>query len=124
MRILIADDSKSTRYVAKSMLKELGYKDINIVVNGQLAVKALEAARLENQRFDIVILDINMPRMTGIEVLEWIKTHRFLKNTKVIMQTTQNEVETILKAAELGADGYIIKPFTIDKLKEKLDDLK
>ena len=124
MKILIVDDGSVTRKVSKSILKNLGFRDVYISANAKHGLQCLERAFESNDEFDLVFLDINMPDMTGLELLKIIKSHRFLKKTKVVMQTSESEADVILEAAELGASNYIIKPIDEEQVREKLINLK
>ena len=104
--VLIVDDNENNRYTLKRRLARLGYRDITESEDG---VNAL--SMLEQGDFDIVLLDVMMPIMDGFEVLEKIKDTPKLANVSVIMISAIDDIESVVKAIEMGADDYLPKPF-------------
>lgn len=115
MKILIADDSGTMRSVQRRILFDLGLKDVVDVADGALALKAAAA-----NKFDLILLDWNMPNLSGFEALKALKANPATKSIPVIMITSEAEKTHILDAVRLGAANYVIKPFTPAVLKEKL----
>jgi two-component system, chemotaxis family, chemotaxis protein CheY len=115
MKILIADDSGTMRSVQRRILSDLGLKDVVDVADGALALKAVAA-----NRFDLILLDWNMPNLSGFEALKALKANPATKSIPVIMITSEAEKSHILDAVRIGAVNYVIKPFTPAVLKEKL----
>ena len=115
MRILVVDDFSTMRRIVRNLLKELGYTNADEAEDG---TKALQ--KLKNERFDFVISDWNMPSRTGIELLRAIRGDEALKHLPVLMITAEARKENIIEAAQAGANGYIVKPFTAATLDEKL----
>lgn len=115
MKILIADDSGTMRSVQRKILSDLGFKDVIDVADGALALKAAAA-----NKFDLILLDWNMPNLSGFEALKALKANPATKAIPVIMITSEVEKSHILDAIRLGAANYVIKPFTPAVLKEKL----
>ena len=115
MRILVVDDFSTMRRIVRNLLKELGYTNADEAEDG---TKALQ--KLKNERFDFVISDWNMPSMTGIELLRAIRGDEALKHLPVLMITADARKENFIEAAQAGANGYIVKPFTAATLDEKL----
>ncbi|MGZ9067444.1 MAG: response regulator, partial [Burkholderiales bacterium] len=97
------------------LLKELGYTSIDEAEDGAAALQ-----RLRSDPFGFVISDWNMPNMTGIELLKAIRADAALKSLPVLMVTAEARKENIIEAAQAGANGYIVKPFTAATLDEKL----
>jgi two-component system chemotaxis response regulator CheY len=118
MRILVVDDFSTMRRIVRNLLKELGYTNADEAEDG---VKALQ--KLKSERFDLVVSDWNMPSMTGIELLKAIRGDEALKHLPVLMITAEARKENIIEAAQAGANGYIVKPFTAATLDEKLEKL-
>jgi len=116
-KILTVDDSPSVRKMVEFSLKSKGY-EMGSAGDG---IEALEL--LEQDQFDAVVLDVNMPRMNGLEFLEKIKNHDDFAAIPVIMLTTEGQDEDRDKAMALGATAYIIKPFKPTQLLALLDDL-
>ena len=118
MRILVVDDFSTMRRIVRNLLKELGYTNADEAEDG---AKALQ--KLKNERFDFVVSDWNMPSMTGIELLRAIRGDANLKHLPVLMITAEARKENIIEAAQAGANGYIVKPFTAATLDEKLSKI-
>lgn len=116
MRILVVDDFSTMRRIVRNLLKELGFTNADEAEDG---AKALQ--KLKNERFDFVVSDWNMPSMTGIELLRAIRGDANLKNLPVLMITAEARKENIIEAAQAGANGYIVKPFTAATLDEKIE---
>lgn len=116
MRILVVDDFSTMRRIVRNLLKDLGYTNADEAEDG---VKALQ--KLKNERFDFVVSDWNMPSMTGIDLLRAIRGDANLKHLPVLMITAEARRENIIEAAQAGANGYIVKPFTAATLDEKIE---
>jgi two-component system chemotaxis response regulator CheY len=115
MRFLIVDDFSTMRRIIRGLLKEIGYENADEAEDG---VRALDVLR--NAAFDFVISDINMPNMNGFELLKLIKSDETLRHLPVLMVTAEARKEDIVRAAQEGAAGYIVKPFTKATLEEKV----
>lgn len=114
MKVLIVDDSASIRKIMKKMLQEMGYNTLE-AAHGKEALEQLSA----HPEIGLVMLDWNMPEMTGIEMLEALKSKGGERPT-IVMVTTENEANKIVLALAKGANEYIMKPFTREILAEKL----
>jgi two-component system, chemotaxis family, chemotaxis protein CheY len=126
LKILVVDDSPTTRRFIKTTLIALGYHDISEADDGVEALKILKSTHL-----DMVITDWNMPNMNGIELSGQIRNDSTLSDIPIVMVTTKSEKEDIKKAAKLKINGYIVKPFNaaglgkvINPLAEKKHSLK
>ena len=115
LRFLIVDDFSTMRRIVRSLLKEMGYNNADEAEDGVAAI-----AKLRSQPFDFVVSDINMPNMNGFELLQAIKADDALKHLPVLMVTAEARKEDIVQAAQNGAAGYIVKPFTKATLEEKV----
>jgi two-component system chemotaxis response regulator CheY len=115
-RILTVDDMATMRKIIKSLLNQLGYTNIDEAENGKEAL-----VKLKQNKYDLVLLDWNMPEMDGITLLQEIRKDPELKNIPVIMVTAEAKKENVLLAIQSGANNYIVKPFTAETLKEKLE---
>ena len=115
MRILVVDDFSTMRRIVRTLLKEIGYVNSDEAEDGARALQKLRA-----ERFDFVVSDWNMPNMTGIELLKAIRADEALKHLPVLMITAEARKENIIEAAQAGASGYIVKPFTAATLDEKM----
>jgi len=114
-RFLIVDDFSTMRRIVRNLLKEIGFSNAEEAEDGQVALNMLKAAK-----FDFVVSDINMPNMNGFEMLRQIRALPELKLLPVLMVTAEAKKEDIINAAQIGASGYIVKPFTKATLEEKL----
>jgi two-component system, chemotaxis family, chemotaxis protein CheY len=118
-KALIVDDSKTIRIVLRKILRELGY-EVCEAVDGKDALNVIEA---EKATVSLVLTDWNMPEMNGLDLVRNLRQDPQLASLKVIMVTTETEVDHIVSALEAGADEYVMKPFTKDILREKLEQI-
>ena len=115
MRILVVDDFSTMRRIVRNLLKDIGYSNTDEADDGARALQKLKA-----EHFDFVLSDWNMPNMTGIDLLRAIRADEAIKHLPVLMITAEARKENIIEAAEAGASGYIVKPFTAATLDEKV----
>ena len=115
MKFLIVDDFSTMRRIVRGLLKEMGYNNADEAEDGQVALNMLKSSH-----YDFVVSDINMPNMNGFDLLKHIRAEESLKNLPVLMVTAEAKKEDIVLAAQNGASGYIVKPFTKATLEEKL----
>lgn len=115
LKFLVVDDFSTMRRIVRNLLKELGYTDAEEAEDGAIALQKLKAGN-----FDFVVTDWNMPNMDGLVLLQNIRTDANLKHLPVLMITAEAKKENIIAAAQAGASGYIVKPFTAAVLSEKL----
>ena len=116
LRFLIVDDFSTMRRIVRNLLKESGFSDAD---EAEVGVVALH--KLRNSKFDFVVTDINMPNMNGFQLLAEVKSDEKLKHLPVLMVTAEARKEDIVAAAQAGAAGYIVKPFTKATLEEKVN---
>jgi len=116
MRFLVVDDFSTMRRIVKNILKQLGYENIDEAEDGAQAY-----SKLQNNDYDFVISDWNMPNMDGLELLKKIRSDQKLKAMPVLMVTAEAEKEKVITAVQAGVSNYIVKPFTAEVLKEKMD---
>ncbi|HSI95984.1 MAG: chemotaxis response regulator CheY [Methylophilaceae bacterium] len=116
LKILIVDDFSTMRRIVRNLLKELGYTNADEAEDGVVALQ-----KLKSGSFQFVVSDWNMPNMTGIELLRAIRGDVELKHLPVLMVTAEAKKENIIEAAQAGASGYVVKPFTAATLEEKLN---
>lgn len=114
-RFLVVDDFSTMRRIVRNLLKELGYTNIDEAEDG---VQALQ--KLRSDQFDFVVSDWNMPNMDGLTMLQEIRKDPALSALPVLMVTAEAKKENIMAAAQAGANGYVVKPFTAATLDEKL----
>ena len=118
LKFLIVDDFSTMRRIVRGLLKEIGYNNAEEAEDGAAALNVLKGAK-----FDFVVSDINMPNMNGFELLAAIKADPALKHLPVLMVTAEARKEDIVRAAQEGAAGYIVKPFTKATLEEKVQKI-
>ncbi|MBB3182902.1 two-component system chemotaxis response regulator CheY [Halomonas fontilapidosi] len=118
MSILVVDDFPTMRRIVRSLLKELGFTNVEEAEDGQDALN-----KLKNGSFEFVVSDWNMPNLDGLEMLKQIRADSALKDLPVLMVTAEAKKENIIAAAQAGASGYVVKPFTSATLEEKLNKI-
>ncbi|AXY42156.1 MULTISPECIES: chemotaxis response regulator CheY [Halomonas] len=118
MSILVVDDFPTMRRIVRSLLKELGFTNVEEAEDGQDALNKLRAGG-----FQFVVSDWNMPNLDGLEMLKQIRADAALKELPVLMVTAEAKKENIIAAAQAGASGYVVKPFTAATLEEKLNKI-
>ena len=115
MKFLVVDDFATMRRIIKSVLNELGYSNVTEADDGSTALPLLR-----DGDFDFLITDWNMPGMPGLDLLKAVRANARLAKLPVLMVTAEAKREQIVEAVQAGVNGYIIKPFTAEVLKEKL----
>ena len=115
MRILIVEDFATMRRVIRNLIQDIGYGNICEADDGMAALTLLH-----NQRVDLVITDLLMPTMGGMELLRAVRADRQLCSTPVLMVTADAKRERIIEAAHAGVNAYIVKPFTAAVLDSKI----
>ncbi len=118
LKFLIVDDFSTMRRIIRGLLKEMGCHNADEAEDGTVAL-----AMLKLQKFDFVVSDINMPNMNGFELLKAVKADETLRHLPVLMVTAEARKEDIVLAAQSGAAGYIVKPFTKATLEEKVQKI-
>ena len=118
LKFLVVDDFSTMRRIVRNLLKELGFSNVDEAEDGVAAL-----SKLRSSNFDFVVSDWNMPNMTGLELLKEIRSDANLKHLPVLMVTAEAKKENIVSAAQAGASGYVVKPFTAATLEEKLNKI-
>ena len=113
--VLVADDFSTMRRIVSNLLREAGVTQISEAEDGREALRKLEAGH-----FNFVVSDWNMPNMTGLELLQSVRSNPSLKHLPFLLITAEARKENIIDAAQAGADGYIVKPFTAATLNDKI----
>lgn len=114
MKVLLVDDSNTMRTIQKRCLAKLGVEEVTEAEDGQQALEIFE-----KQEFDIILSDWNMPNMDGLTLLKEIRQRD--KDIPFVMITTESERARVVSAIQAGCSDYLVKPFTPDGLKEKLE---
>src|SRR5690554_8172408 len=115
MKILVVDDFPTMRRIIKNLLKDLGFENVDEAEDGAMGLE-----KLRNGNFDFVVSDWNMPNMDGLEMRKSIRADSNLSKLPVLMVTAEAKKENIIAAAQAGATGYVVKPYTAATLEEKL----
>lgn len=118
IKILIVDDFATMRRILKNILKQIGFKNITEADDGTSAIE-----ELQKESFDLVISDWNMPKMTGIELLKWIRANESMKHIPVLMVTAEAQKQNVIEAVKAGVTNYVVKPFTADSISEKIQKI-
>jgi two-component system, chemotaxis family, chemotaxis protein CheY len=118
MKILIVDDFSTMRRIIKNLLRDLGFNNTEEADDGNTGLP-----KLQTGNYDFLVTDWNMPGMTGIDLLRAVRADENLKTLPVLMVTAEAKKEQIILAAQEGVNGYIVKPFTAQTLKEKIDKI-
>jgi len=118
MKFLVVDDFSTMRRIIKNLLNDLGYPNVSEADDGKTALPMLQAGN-----FDFLITDWNMPGMPGLDLIKAVRADSKLAKMPVLMLTAEAKREQIIEAAQAGVNGYVIKPFTAETLKEKLDKI-
>ena len=118
MKILVVDDFSTMRRIVRNLLKELGFANVEEAEDGAVALQ-----KHQEGGFDFVVTDWNMPNIDGLQLLQAIRSNPALSRLPVLMITAEAKKENIIAAAQAGASGYIVKPFTAATLAEKLQKI-
>lgn len=118
MKILVVDDFSTMRRIVKNILKQLGFENIEEAEDGGQAYQ-----KVKEGGFGFVITDWNMPNVDGLAFLQSVRNDPQYKDLPVLMVTAEAEKEKVVTAVQAGVDNYIVKPFTAEVLKEKMDKI-
>ncbi len=118
LKFLVVDDFSTMRRIVRNLLKELGFTNVDEAEDGAVAL-----AKLREGGFEFVVSDWNMPNMDGLTLLQNVRADPKLKALPFLMVTAEAKKENIIAAAQAGASGYVVKPFTAATLQEKLEKI-
>jgi two-component system chemotaxis response regulator CheY len=118
LKILVVDDFATMRRIIRNLLQDLGFSNVSEADDGKTAWPMLQAGQ-----FDLLVTDWNMPGMPGLDLLKAVRADARLAKLPVLMLTAEAKREQIVEAAQAGVNGYVIKPFTAETLKAKLDKI-
>ena len=118
MKFLVVDDFSTMRRIIKNLLNDLGYQNVQEADDGQTALPILQAGGIE-----FLVTDWNMPGMPGLDLLKAVRSDPKLAKLPVLMLTAEAKREQIVEAAQAGVNGYVVKPFTAQTLKEKIEKI-
>ena len=118
MRILVVDDFSTMRRIIKNILRQLGFNNILEADDGSTAWETLN-----KDKIDFIISDWNMPQMTGIELLRKVRASEEFGDLPFLMVTAEAQQENIIEAVQAKVSNYIVKPFTAETMKQKIDKI-
>jgi len=118
MKFLVVDDSMTMRKIACNALRRIGYDDIVEAKDGHDAI-----GMLYNEKVDFIITDWNMPRMSGLEFAKFVRSEKRLRHLPILMVTTRGQKKDVLQALKARVNSYILKPFTPETLKGKIEQI-
>ncbi|MCX7035457.1 MAG: chemotaxis response regulator CheY [Proteobacteria bacterium] len=118
VRFLVVDDFSTMRRIIKNFLNDLGYNHVQEADDGMTALPILKSGTI-----DFLITDWNMPGMQGLDLLKAVRADAKISKMPVLLLTAEAKREQIIEAAQAGVNGYVIKPFTAQTLKDKLDKI-
>jgi len=118
LKVLVVDDQNSVRQMTRMTLEQIGVRHIHEAENG---VKAMDTASM--QPLDLIISDYNMPEMDGLGLLRAVRGHPSARRIPFILVTGRGDRELVVKAAQAGANNYVVKPFTADILRTKIEQV-
>lgn len=118
MRILVVDDFSTMRRIVKNILRQLGFNNVDEADDGSTAL-----IKLNKEKFDFVVTDWNMPKMSGLELLKEIRGSESLKHIPVLMVTAEALQENIIAAIKAGVSNYVVKPFDAATMSEKIEKI-
>ena len=119
-RFLIVDDSSVTRNIVRMALQQMKMKTIDEASNGVAGLDKILSASEQGTPYDLVITDINMPEMDGLKLLELVRAEPKTSNIPVLIVTTDGGKPTVIKAVMSGVSGYMVKPFGVEDVKNKI----
>ena len=118
MKVLVVDDFSTMRRIVKNLLKQLGFENIDEAEDGAQAY-----TKMKEGGYGFVVTDWNMPNMDGLDLLKKVRSDPAIKDTPMLMVTAEAEKEKVITAIQAGVNNYIVKPFTGEVLKEKMDKI-
>ncbi len=123
VKVLVVDDMATLRESIVTLLRGVGFTKVSSAQDGVKALIKVEDAFNEKEPYRLILSDINMPECNGIEFLKRLKADDRFKDIPVVMISTENEVAIVMDAIQAGAVNYILKPFTTETLKAKLNEI-
>ncbi len=116
MKVLVVDDTALMRHILKNVLKEIGFTNIIGADDGTTALEVLK-----KEKIDVIFADLNMPKMSGLELLKAVRRDATLGGTPFLMVTSETQSAFVTEAIQAGVTHYIVKPFAADGIREKLN---
>jgi len=118
INVLVVDDFETMRRILKNILKQIGFTKIIDADDGSTAL-----AMLKKDKVDLIISDWNMPKVSGLELLKAVRSDESIKDMPFLMVTAEAQKDSVVQAIQAGVSNYVVKPFTPDTIKEKLEQI-
>ena len=118
LTVLVVDDFSTMRRIVRNILRDLEFKNIIEAEDGDAAVTILKT-----QKVDLIVSDWNMPKMTGLDLLKWVRSNEKTAKLPFLMVTAESQKENIIEAVKARVSNYVVKPFTAATLGEKLEKI-
>lgn len=118
MKILVVDDFATMRRIVKNILNKIGFTNIIEADDGSTALEVLK-----KDKVDLIMSDWNMPNVTGLELLKAVRSNESMKDMPFLMVTAEGQHNSVVQTVQAGVSDYIVKPFTADTVKEKLEKM-
>lgn len=118
MRVLVVDDFSTMRRIIKNILRQLGFNNVVEADDGTTAWEVIN-----KEKIDFIVSDWNMPQMAGIDLLRKVRASEEFANTPFLMVTAEAQQENIIEAVQAKVSNYIVKPFTAETMKQKIDKI-
>lgn len=123
MKVLVIDDMATMRKIIKNMLGQIGFKNITEADDGATALPKIKEAHENGEPFEFIVSDWNMPQMTGLDLLKHLRESDDYKHLPFLMITAEAEQGNVVIAVKAGVSNFIVKPFSAQVLKEKIDKI-
>ena len=123
MKILVIDDMATMRKIIKNMLTQIGFKNLTEADDGATAWPMIEEANASGEPYEFIVSDWNMPEMSGLDLLKKVRETDALKSTPFLMITAEAEQGNVVIAVKAGVSNFIVKPFSAQTLKEKINKI-
>jgi two-component system chemotaxis response regulator CheY len=123
VRVLIADDHFLIRQFVRRTLMDAGMVHVDTANDGNEAIEMMNRAAEVDQLYDLVFLDWNMPNLSGVDVLSYVRGKPIYQNSAIVMFTAESEKANIMKAIKMGATSYILKPISPVELNKKVQEI-
>jgi two-component system chemotaxis response regulator CheY len=123
MKILVVDDMATMRKVIKNMLNQMGLKNVSEADDGKTALPLIQNAYQAGDPFEFIMSDWNMPGMTGLDLLKTLKASNEFKDVPFLMITAEAEQQSVIAAVKAGVTNFIVKPFSAQILRDKIDKI-
>jgi len=122
-RFLVVDDSQTSRELIRTALSQLNLKTLDEAPNGRIGFEKIKKSIEENRPYSLVFCDYNMPEVDGLELLDMLRNQLNTDKVPVVMITTEGGKPVVIKAVMSGVSGYMVKPFGVDDVKRKVQEI-